>query len=232
MVKNYNAPVLVYVNMLYDGPPDGDGNATNITVKYAFGSKLKDTLRNDFGQTVITPSMVNDTFVQNLVVGTNNVKPYKARKLDSSLGWDESFCSEDKIDDLIADGWDISRPKLRYPAAGANSLMLKTPINGINYGWVKAKEPGTQPDLSVIGVDPAAINDNLIFFGAEFPKPPRFSKSRGVGSSGVFQSRLSTFGALSKAGDAAAVAAGWSAFGGLYTANHFLATFSGLMSED
>lgn len=223
MVKNYNQPVMVYVEIPFIG---ADGTIGAI-LKYAFGSKLKDSLMNDFGQTKITPSLVTDTFVQNLVVGCSNIKPYRAKIL-TNLGWDSGYISDAKIPTLLAAGYDIEAPEgIRFPGEGPNSDLKKVPLNAFDYCWSKAKEPDPQPDFTVIGVSDATINDSLIICGAEFPKPPEFWKYRGQGNS-----RMSTFGAKSKLGDAAVTAAGWSGRGGKYTARHFLEMFSDKLSAD
>lgn len=151
-------------------------------LKYGFQSGLKDTLRDNFGQTDITAA----TLVAGLVIGANSPKPARAsKKLDATQGYESSFCSSDKIATLKADGYRISRPR---PArqGGSRSLgkIVYVNVNSIKYGWFLPAVPAGFQNLSLFGHKDADANDKVVF-GATFPKPARYKLVSADGTSSL-----------------------------------------------
>lgn len=191
-------------------------------LKYGFNSRLRDALRNDFGQVEITGT----TSIQNLIIGANIPKPSRASKRFVT-GYDSSYCDPSKIKSLRDDRYRIT-PGRGLGAGSAGTGLSKTfyvTINGIKYAWNSAV-----PSADQTGVNSSQVSANLasgdtdLVFGANFPKPPRLQIAVGESKDHVF----SSFADPSAVDNA--LNAGWTRSGGRkgdgsYTEAHFSARF-------
>lgn len=158
MAKNTGPRTLVYVQL---------GAATG-SLKYAFQSGLRDGLRNDFGQVLITQT----TAVNKLALGVNAPKPARANKLIAT-GYEASFCADNRRASLKQQGYRMIRPKFRAGGESNLSDTVYVTINGIKYTWQIPKITG-QPGLAAVGAfghQKAGASDKDLVFGASFPKP-------------------------------------------------------------
>lgn len=191
MPRNAGERTLVFVNM-----------ANPAGIKYGFRSGLRTGLRATFGQEVITAS----TALTGLIIGANSPKPPRASKQETA-GIESSFCANEKINSLKADGWTITKPK--RPGRAKTSGLAKTQyitLNGVKYAWNSPdfSEEAVGTDVSVLGVTTATASEAGLIWGASFPKPPRMVKK--VGEAG-FSTTVSSFVDPTKID--AGVTAGW-----------------------
>lgn len=192
MAREYGSGTWRYVNLVI--------GAT--TYKYVFLSRLKDTLKTEFGQVDITPQFN----VQGAILSANRPKPARASKRFVD-GYEGSFCSSDKIKPLKADGYSITRPKLAIYNQTELSRVLFVTLNGVKYAWRRPRNAGGEVDLTALGVETASGEVDLVF-GADFPKPAQaVIELPGQGSYRSFVDNTKVDGATL---DAAAVSAGWS----------------------
>lgn len=162
MPRNTNLSTLVYVTI-----PLGAQ-----TLKYGFRSRLRDTLRNNFGQTVIADGVS----IQGLVLGANSPKPSRASKRELA-GYEGSFCSSANIKALRDAGYRITRGKPSKIQGGnfndsfyatVNGLKIAFQSNGI--GSIGAQESGFP---SAFGLTLATSADaGQLVYGTEFPQLP------------------------------------------------------------
>jgi len=136
------------------------------------------------------------------VIGANAPKPPRASKRTAS-GYEGSFCDKDKVTQLRADGYRITRGKSRTPRSTNLSTAYYILINGIKYAWNSPNAASTPSSLSTANVKPATASDKCVF-GASFPKPPRMAIETGEGDAG---GKYSTFVDPDKVDDLAQ--AGW-----------------------
>lgn len=165
MARNYNSRAWVYVEM-------ANG------IKYAFPSRLKSTLREKLGQ-VATSTL---TEVNGVVVGAQSPKPSRASKRFAT-GTESSFCASASIPALRNDEWTINTSKTASFAINTSfAKAYKVTINGIKYAFQSADLPsGTAfPAGFTDPRDLVDANDTNLVWGADFPKPPRFSIRSGA----------------------------------------------------
>lgn len=138
-------------------------------IKYCFRSGLKESLKDNFGQTNVT-SQVN---VDKLIFEANNIKPAKASVFTQGTGYEGSFCSTNKVKTLKADGAQVTRAKYRPQALSgrANSNLYYVTINGLKFGYRVVAAAGSMPTdfASVTGMTLATGND-VVIMGASFPR--------------------------------------------------------------
>lgn len=171
MPRNYAKGVLASVTMQHGGA----------ALKYAFRSRMqRESNRTALGQTLINVATIND--VQNLVLGCNAPKPARASKTfdTNPPGSESSFCSDDKIVTLKADGWSITpRKAAGKPSFTPRSQTVYVTVNGIKYAWRSSRAPdaiSAQVNLAQIGVKVATATETGLVFGCSFPKPPLIGK--------------------------------------------------------
>lgn len=161
MPRNTGQRTLVYVSTALSS-----GN-TSVPIKYVFRSGLPSTLRSDFGQT-----LVGATFkVDGAVFASNNFKPARANLFrGASIGYDGSFCSDNKVKELKDQGASIRRKRFQpYAISGkAGSNLYYATINGLKIGYrVNAATLPTgfaaQTGLTL------ATSSDVIVMGAQFP---------------------------------------------------------------
>ena len=190
-------------------------------IKYVFASKLKESLRSDFGQTRVTKAFN----VTGAILGANSPSPTKASKKFPD-GYEGSYCSNAQISALRKKRYRITRPKLRVPSASNLSKAVYVTINGVKYAWQMSlpnAEQGSFEELSgpigITPVDLSADNADLVW-GASFPKPARatFVKTE---ANGDVIATFSSFCDDSKHGDPALTDAGWEFSDGVYTQTEF-----------
>lgn len=163
--------------------PDVDGNGT--LLKYAFYTNIPDSARTKLG---ITTVALGTALPVNCVLGPSFPKPAKASKrfTDRSTS---SFVSESAIAAARLDGWRVIRSR-RLPrihlGQNANDLVrtVYVTIKGIKYAWniptVSLGKIGEDGTLS-LGIKYAVADDvSELCFGANYPKPPRASKTFGT----------------------------------------------------
>ncbi|WP_024547128.1 hypothetical protein [Picosynechococcus sp. NKBG15041c] len=191
MAREFGSGVWRYVTLNLGGSP----------LKYVFNSKLKDSLKTEFGQTDITAQFN----VQGAVLTPRRPKPARASKrlID---GFEGSYCSSDKVRTLKADGWSITRAKIGTFNQTDLSRVLYVNINGVKYAWRRPRNLGGEVDLQALGVETATDQTDLVF-GADFPKPAQAVRDiTGQGSYRSFVDNSRVDGATL---DNGAVSAGW-----------------------
>ena len=159
MPRNYRNRELVYVTM----------SESLGSLKYGFQTGLKDSDKATFGQTAIDAN----TAVTGLVIGANSPKPHRATIKDIS-GSISSWCSADKVSSLRTAGATIAPPKRRYSRTTQVSKTVYVTINGVKYGWQYTTAGVGTVTIADVGVVDAT-KDDLLVFGASFPKPARFA---------------------------------------------------------
>lgn len=163
MPRNYGERALVTVAI----------TSGEINISYGFLSGLKESLRNDFGQVEIT-----NILPSGFCFGANSPKPGRAGK-KLATGYVSSFYADAKRGDLKRTGYNVSRKKVRAIQTDGFAPVYYVTISGIKYAWnMPAMTGGNLPtDLnSAVGVQKAESDEKGLVFGAEFPKPPRYSK--------------------------------------------------------
>jgi hypothetical protein len=192
MAREFGPGTWRYVNLTLGGE----------TLKYVFNSKLKDTLKTEFGQTDVT-SQFN---VQGAVLTPRRPKPARASKRFPD-GFEGSYCSSDKIRALKADGYTITRPKLATFNQTDLSRVLYVNINGVKYAWRRPRNLGGEVDLTALGVEIATDQTDLVF-GADFPRPAQAVLA--IQSQGSYRSFVDNSKVDGATLDQAAATAGWS----------------------
>ena len=146
----------------------GYGTRVIPALKYVFPSGLKDSLRDNFGQTVVTGSYD----VNNMVIAPNNITPTRASKfLNQNDGYEGSYCSSSAIATLRGDGYQISRLKFSLPAnvGLAGSELYYAVVNGLKIGY-RVNEVTLPPSFAdATGLKKADAND-FVIMGTQFPK--------------------------------------------------------------
>ncbi|ACA99859.1 MULTISPECIES: hypothetical protein [Cyanophyceae] len=211
MARNRETATLVFVTM-----PLGGGE-----LKYGFRSRLRDSLRDNFGQTVIA----NGVSIQNLVIGANSPKPARASRR-TETGYEGSYCSTNRIAALRADRYSITRAKPSKIQGGNHSDTYFATVNGIKVAFLSnALDSGGRgaaagfPSQYGVRLATSADTGELVY-GAEFPRLPSYSYDLEDGS--VFSSKtdpsqaneLLNSGGLFKEKDA-----------GFYNQGHFAALY-------
>jgi hypothetical protein len=200
MARNYDNGTLVYVTLSNFGG-----------LRYGFKSRIRSASREDLGQTVIDASIADIT---GLAVGVNSPKPARAKKIFAS-GSEGSFCSTDKIPTLKANGWQITRGRARSLTRSSFGKVVYVTINGLKYAWFLTQGVGySAANLAAAGIKDAEPED-LLVYGASFPKPPRVKLKHTQGD-------FSTFADPEKLD--AAFKDGWKGAGGAFSAKTDLFT--------
>ncbi|QCS50312.1 hypothetical protein FEK30_13265 [Picosynechococcus sp. PCC 11901] len=172
------------------------------TLKYVFRSKLKDSLKTEFGQTDVSAQFN----VANAVLSPNRPKPARASKRFPT-GYEGSFCSTDKISALKLNGYTVTKPKLALIGPGGFSRVLYVTINGVNYAWRRPKNAGGEVALTELGVKDADGSELDLVFGADFPKPAQAIRT--ITSQGTYRSFVDNSKVQNGQLDQAAADAGW-----------------------
>lgn len=169
--------------------PAQRGNRTLLMVELAGGIKygfLGAELEAELGQ-----SEVPANYPPGLVIGANSPKPARATK-KTATGSKSGFVGTTEIPTARAAGWKISRSKRRLAASGSRSKTVYVNIAGVKYAWQMSIEnyQALSADREVLGIEDATANDVLVF-GASYPKPPRVAKVVGAGTAN--ETTYSTF---------------------------------------
>lgn len=163
MPRNYGERVLTTVAITNGG----------INLNYGFLSGLKESLRDNFGQVAITTALPN-----NFCFGANSPKPGRAGK-KLATGYVSSFYADAKRSDLKQAGYNVTRKKIRSIQTSGLAPVYYVTISGIKYAWNMAyMSDGVLPTdiASAAGIIKAEADEKGLVFGAEFPKPPRYSR--------------------------------------------------------
>lgn len=159
----------------------------NRILKYGFRTNVKDSIRTELGQ-VKFDGNVSANFT-GLVIGANAPKPPVATKTEvagNAVNTYSSYCDISKVGKLPS-GWSVGRAKIRRRAKGPKSVCVYVTINGIKYAWMQPADThkNVLPSLAALGIKTAALTDNDLVFGAEFPKPPRVGRIISGGRGGI-----------------------------------------------
>lgn len=163
MPRNFGERTLVTVAISNGG----------ININYGFLSGLKDSLRNDFGQVA-----TKGTLPTNFCFGANSPKPGRASK-KISTGNVSSYYADAKRSGLKKAGYNVTRKKIRAVQTGGLAPVYYVTIAGIKYAWnMTYMTAGVLPSdlVTAAGVKKAKADEKGLVFGAEFPKPPRYSR--------------------------------------------------------
>lgn len=117
------------------------------------------------------------------VFGANSPKPARATK-DVSGGTRSSWVGDGQIAAARAADWTVTNVFRRVATSTARSKAVFVTIGGIKYGWQMpiSTYNGLAADRTVLGIEDATAND-LLVFGASYPKPPRVVKKVAAGQS-------------------------------------------------
>lgn len=213
MPKNRESGTLVFVTI-----------SIGAGLKYGFRSRLRDSLRDNFGQIIITGT----TSLDRLVIGCDLPKPARASKRSESLGYEGSFCSTDKVASLRADKYRITSAKLPKLRGGAFAATMYATVNGLKVATVtpapfdtEARSQANYP--TQYGMNLATQNDVAeLVYSPDFPQLPNYSYTLSDGS--VFSadadpSKVDEFSQLLDAGFK-------ENFAGYYTQEHLKARYS------
>lgn len=176
MAKNKGERTLVYVQLA----------ANRGNLKYAFPSGLKSSLRDNFGHVVVTA----DTPVANLAIGVNFPKPDRATRKTKGIGFEGSFCADNKISALKQSGFRIVKSRASRRVIN-NSLVatVYVTINGLKYAWNFPKDASAAKAVAALGIEVADKNDKGLIFGASWPRPGVYKiQITGENSSASFSS--------------------------------------------
>lgn len=173
MARNRDTATLVFVTM-----PLGAG-----VLNYGFRSRLRDSLRDNFGQTVITDGVS----IQNLVIGANSPKPARASKKTVN-GYDGSYCSSANIAALRADRYSITRAKPSRIQGGNHSDTYFATVNGLKIAFLSnALDTGGNgaeagfPGQYGVSLATSADAGELVY-GTDFPSLPSYAFELATGS--------------------------------------------------
>lgn len=160
--------------------PAQRGNRTLLMVELAGGIKygfLGAELEAELGQ-----SEVPANYPPGLVIGANSPKPARATK-KTATGSKSGFVGTTEIPTARAAGWKVGRSKRRVGASNSRTKTVYVNIGGVKYAWPMSAENFTAigADREVLGIEEATANDVLVF-GASYPKPPRVAKIVGAGT--------------------------------------------------
>lgn len=167
MPRNYEESRLVYVTI--EGYP---------TLLYTFKTRVRSATSTDLGHTGV--QIGNISSAQGYVVGAQSPKPPRASRR-TETGIEGSFVDKDSVTTAKQNGYQLSKGRVRRGANTAFTRVKYININGIKYAWnspTSSQEPG---DVASAGVRDATPDDVLVF-GADFPKPPRLKKEVANGS--------------------------------------------------
>lgn len=165
------------------------GDTTGETVKYAFVSNTPQKYQAIVGHVPVSAVMMNSV-VLGLVLGCSYPKPGRAgKKLDQR--YVSTYFDQTKKLALKKDGWRLAKtrakPQYRNPAnSGSLVQTVFVTINGINYAWNPPKVTITNvtpATITALGIKTVVSDIADLTFGADFPKPPRFSKTLVEGDS-------------------------------------------------
>lgn len=113
--------------------------------------------------------------VTNLIMGSQNPKPSRAKK-KRATGYASSFISASAITAAGNAGWQIEATKRDGGRARITqfTIVVYVTLNGIKYAWNirKTLYNKIKGSLGALGVKVAAAGDDLVF-GANFPRPPQ-----------------------------------------------------------
>lgn len=193
------------------------------SLKYVFNSKLRSSLYDDFGQLAVGEGFS----VAGAILGANSPRPTRASKRNAPpIGYEGSFCADDKIAALRKKGYRISRGKIRVPSLSDLSSSVYVTINGVKYAWqmslpatAQGEEAAIMTALGISYADPDTDAGDLVW-GADFPKPARAAIQRVDGDGNVAAS-FSTFCDDAKEGDDALIEAGWTFTAGIQSQTEF-----------
>lgn len=159
------------------------GATVGDTVKYAFLSNIPDTYAPTLGHVLITSAMASAPII-GLVLGCSYPKPGRAtKKINQRIV--SSFFDQTKKLDLKKAGWKTAKTRAlaQYRDGGNARSLVQTvfvTVNSINYAWNPPKvtiQNVTEATLAALGVRLIVPDIADLVFGADFPKPPRFSKT-------------------------------------------------------
>lgn len=152
----------------------GKGQVVYVTyrgsVKYLFRSRLKASLRNDYGQVVVNDFAT--VGVNQVVVAPQFPRPRVGTVIDAVEGYENSYISNPPPASFEGS----SKRGSKYKGLALNQVrqrLVYVTINGIKYGWYLNK---SVPDgaLGTLGISIATEADlDTIFLSPDFPKPPR-----------------------------------------------------------
>lgn len=170
---------LVYVAISV-GEPQGDPPTTPENVKYGFFTNIPASYGTVLGHTPIAETQYADP-PQGLVIGCSFPKPRRASKRDTNR-YVSSFVAKTKIDDARKAGYRVTPSRARSRIILTASSLVESvyvTIRGIKYGWNIPKVTETNAgSLAALGVVKATAGDrDELCFGANFPKPPRATKT-------------------------------------------------------
>ena len=155
-------------------------------IRYGFKTNVNQERRAALGHTAIAAEVP-----AGMVIGANSPKPGRASRLFAD-GYASSFFDHSKAGELLAAGWTVGAGRSRGGGDGLRSRTFYVTLGGIKYGWTMPSRLATllAGDLSELGIQSAAANEDDLVFGSQRPKPPRASK-RTIGDGGT--TVLSTF---------------------------------------
>lgn len=138
---------------------------------YGFKSRTSTSDQATLGQTPIDTA----ADFSKLVIAPNNCQPHSANKkgANSSSG---GLVSVEKIATIVTSGWRVKwgyPPRARQTSGENKNIMIK--IGTMKYGFVRASDTMYDKLAGFGHVTPAATDYPELFYGADFPKPPKMA---------------------------------------------------------
>lgn len=139
-------------------------------IKYGFLTNVESARRTILGHNPVNRANPPTA----LVFGANRPKPGRASKKFGTENT-SSFYDVGQASALRADGWSLSRAKIRRGGSSNLSTAYYVTIEGIKYAWNMPNHTANRvgADLAGLGIQQATGNDRDLVWGASYPKPPR-----------------------------------------------------------
>lgn len=140
-----------------------------LNIQYVFNSRLKDSLRDNFGQTVVTAQLP----LTGTLYKVNNFKPARASKfINTADGYEGSFCSDSSVKTLRDDGFSIKTKFFRPQGISgrAESELYYATINGLKIGYRLSKRLNMPTNFTTATGLTKATSGDIVFMGASFPR--------------------------------------------------------------
>lgn len=151
-----------------------------LDILYGFRSRTLGGDQAELGQTAIAPAQD----FSKLVIAPNNCQPHSATKR-TATGSSNGLIGADKIDAAVSSGkWKIKwgyPPRTRKPK-GENK-NIKIVMGTVNFGYIRAADALYDQLASFGHKTPDATDNGKLFYGAQFPVPPKLAVTTTAGKS-------------------------------------------------
>lgn len=155
-------------------------------VRYGWGTNIDQAQSAQLGHTPL-----GGAAPQGYVFGANLPKPARASRTFAT-GTVSSFIDVGAVESARVSGWAVGKAKVGRGGTTAKTITVYVTIEGVKYAWrmPTATQNRIGGDFGGLGLRLSQPSDTDLVFGASTPKPPRATKTVGVGDN---VDRISTF---------------------------------------